>query len=69
MSPTAGYELLHALIAAAMLEASAAVLAPLAKVPVVALVQPFVGDLPVVTLLQTKLLAFPPSVRLLAGLP
>lgn len=69
MSPTAGYELLHALMAAAMLEATAAVLLRLAKVPVVALVQPFVGDEPVVTLLQRKLLAVPPSVRLLAGLP
>ena len=60
---------MQALMAAAMFEASAAALLPLAKVPVVALEQPFVGDPPLVTLLQTKLLAFPPSVRLLAGLP
>jgi hypothetical protein len=56
-------------MAAAIFAASAAVLAPLAKVPAVALVQPFLGDPPVVTLLQAKLLAVPPSVRLLAGLP
>ena len=41
MTPTAGYELLQALMAAAMFEATVAVL-PLPKVPVVALVQPLV---------------------------
>jgi len=56
-------------MAAAMFEASAALLLPLAKVPVVALVQPLLPGEPVVTALQTKLLAFPPSVRVLAGLP
>src|SRR5208283_613586 len=69
VTPTAGNEVLHALMAAAMFAASAAVLIPLAKVPVVELVQPLVGGKPVVTALQTKLLAFPPSVRVLAGLP
>jgi hypothetical protein len=52
-----------------MFAASAAVLLPLIKVPVVALVQPLLPGEPVVTALQTKLLAVLLSVRLLAGLP
>ncbi len=68
MTPTAGYELLQALMAAAMFEATVAVL-PLPKVPVVALVQPLVEGEPEVTALQTKLLAVWLSVSELAGLP
>jgi len=60
--------MLHALMAAAMFAASAAMLLPLAKVPAMALVQPLLGE-PEVTPLQTKLLAFPPSVRLLGAIP
>jgi len=55
-------------MAAAMFEATVAVL-PLANVPVVALAQPLLEGPPEVTALQTKLLAFPPSVSELAGLP
>ncbi len=60
---------MHALMAAAMFEASAAGVAPLIKVPVVALVQPLLPKPPVVTRLQTKLLAFPPRISEVAGLP
>jgi hypothetical protein len=56
-------------MAAAMFAASAAVLTPPANVPLVALVQPLLPGAPVVTTLQTKLLAVLLSVRLLAGLP
>jgi hypothetical protein len=38
----AGYEVLQLLMAAAMFEATLAVVLPLAKVPVVELLQPFV---------------------------
>jgi hypothetical protein len=51
-----------------MFAASAAVVAPAAKVPVVGLEQPLLGE-PVVTALQTKLLAVLLRVRLLVGLP
>jgi hypothetical protein len=67
--PTAGYDVLQALIAAAILAASAVVLAPRANVPFVALLQPFTGGKPVVTALHAKLLALPPSVSVLAALP
>jgi len=69
VTPTAGYELLQALMAAAMFAASTAVLPPPAKVPVVALVQLLLPGEPAVTTLQTKLLAVLLSVRELAGLP
>ena len=59
---------MQALMAAAIFAASAALLLPAAKVPVVALVQPLLPE-PVVTALQTKLLADLVSVRELAGLP
>jgi len=52
-----------------MFAASAAVLPPPAKVPVVALVQLLLPGEPLVTALQTKLLAVLLRVRLLAGLP
>ena len=52
---------MHAWMAAAMLEATVAVLLLVAKVPVVALLQPLLPAVPAVTLLQTKLLAVPPS--------
>jgi len=55
-------------MAVAMFEASAAVVLPLIKVPVVALVQPLLPE-PVVTALQTKLLAVLLRVRELVGLP
>ena len=51
-----------------MFEATVAAL-PLAKVPVVALVQPLVEGKPEVTALQRKCLAVLLRVRLLAGLP
>jgi len=56
-------------MAAAMFDASAAMLLPLINVPVVALVQPLLPAEPVVTALQTKLLAVLVRVRELAGLP
>jgi hypothetical protein len=56
-------------MAAAMFEASAAGVAPLIKVPVVELMQPLLPEPPVVTTLQTKLLAFPPRISELTGLP
>jgi len=49
-------------MAAARFEATVALLLLVAKLPVVELVQAFVPAVPGVTLLQTKLLAFPPSV-------
>jgi len=52
-----------------MFEASAAVVLPAMKVPVVALVQPLLPEPPAVTALQTKLLAVLLSVSELAGLP
>src|SRR5208282_6669666 len=50
-------------MAAAIFEATAAEVVPVAKVPVVALLQPLLPLEPGVTPLQLKLLAFPPSVR------
>jgi uncharacterized protein YqgC (DUF456 family) len=48
-------------MAAARFEATVALLLLVAKLPVVELVHAFVPAVPGVTLLQTKLLAFPPS--------
>jgi len=55
-------------MAVAIFAAVAALLPPAAKVPVVELVQPLLPE-PVVTALQTKLLAVLVSVSELAGLP
>lgn len=57
------------LMAAAIFEATLAVVLPVAKVPMVALVQLLLPSQPAVTPLQVKLLTLPPSVMLLLELP